>query len=97
MITREEAKAWIDRIADARLAYAEPLRYGECSYDRIQTYEPFYKNEVPVHGLKVLIEALSLPVRRVYSKCEDADEVVLEYRGLLFTDYVYPKRIGKAK
>lgn len=97
MITREEAKAWIDRIADARLAYAEPLIYGDCCYERIQTYEPFYKKEVPVHGLKVLIEALGLPVRRVYSKRPDADEVVLEYRGLLFTDYAYPKRIGKAK
>lgn len=97
MITKEEAKAWIDRIADARLAYAEPLRYGECTYDRIQTYEPFYENRVPVHGLEVLIEALGLPVRRVYSECKDADEVVLEYRGLLFTDYAYPKLIGKAK
>lgn len=97
MITREEAKAWIDRIADARLAYAEPLRYGERSYDCIQTYEPFYENRVPVHGLKVLIEALGLPVRRVYSERPDADSVVLEYRGLLFTDYAHTKRIGKAK
>ena len=37
MITREEAKAWIDRIADARLAYAEPLVYGDCCYERIRT------------------------------------------------------------
>lgn len=97
MIIREEAKAWIDRIADARLAYAEPLVYGDCCYERIRTYEPFYENRVPVHGLEVLIEALGLPVRRVYSERPDADYIVLEYRGLLFTDYAHPKRIGKAK
>lgn len=97
MITREEAKAWIDRIADARLAYAEPLMYGERGYECIRTYEPFYENRVPVHGLEVLIEALGLPVRRVYSERPDSDYVVLEYRGLLFTDYTHTKRIGKAK
>lgn len=95
MITREEAKAWLDRIADARLAYAEPLRYGDYKWECVETYEPFYEDRVPVHKLKVLIEALGLPVRRVYSPCKTQDEIHMEYRGLLFTDYIYPKRIGK--
>ena len=95
MITREEAQAWLDKIADARLAYAEPLYCGDIEWKRIETYEPFYDNRVPVHQLKLLIEALGLPVRRVYSTCETKDEIHLEYKGLLFTDYIYPKRIKK--
>lgn len=95
MITREEAKAWIDRIVDARVAFGEQLRYGSGEWDRLETYEPYYENRIPVHGLKMLIESLGLPVRRVYSNVKDADEIVLEHRGFLFTDYIYPKRIGK--
>ena len=95
MITKKEAQAWIDRIADARLAYEEPLRYGGCSWEQAKTYEPFCNRIVPVHHLKVVIEALGLPMRRVYSHVPDADEIHLEYKGLLFTDYEHPKRIGK--
>lgn len=95
MITRKEAQAWIDRIADARLAYEEPLRYGGCTWEQAKAYEPFYGRRVPVHGLKYVIEALGLPMRRVYSPAPDADEIHLEYRGWIFTDYEHPKRIGK--
>lgn len=94
MITKEEARAWLDSIVDATLAYRKPLQYGSYSWEYAKAYEPWCGN-VPIHDLASVIKALGVPLVRVYSPAPDADEINFYYRGLLFTDYIRPKRIGK--
>ena len=94
MITREEAYAWIDSIVEATYAYRKPLQYGTQPWKSAKTYD-MTCGDVPVHALRSVVELLGLPVRRSWSPSYNADYIILEYKGLRFTDYAYPKRIGK--
>lgn len=94
MITRKEVHEWLDSIVDATYTYRKPLQYGSMPWEYAKTYDMTCE-DVPVHDLKSVVELLGLPVRRSWSPAYDADYILLEYKGLRFTDYARPKRIGK--
>lgn len=97
MITKEEAKAYLDRIVEAKKLLDTPLNPDKGIYSRDNAY--YLHNDdkhLLIVGTQKLAEALGHPYRLSHYN-ENADKLSFHWKGIEIYDLRcgYRKRIGR--
>lgn len=98
MITREEAKAYLDRVTEAWVALLTPIHPEDELWlgDNVHHIDECTKRQIHLSDIKPLARALGHPFIRV-DFSENSDKVYFHYNGFeIFSLEMYgAKRIGK--